>query len=98
MTQSPSITQETKARFNELLNAALSKEAESPRGVGLFTKSSIDIGPNAERVSFFSVTTVSSLVNLQITIIIFSNFDHGCSPIYNLAVLRVYNHGKRAVG
>lgn len=58
MTQSPSITQETKARFNELLNAALSKEAESPLGLGLFTKSNIDIGPNAERVSFFSVTTV----------------------------------------
>lgn len=56
MTQSPSITQETKARFNELLNAALSKEAESP--LGLFTKSNIGIGPNAERVSILAVTTV----------------------------------------
>lgn len=58
MTQSPSITQETKARFNELLNAALSKEAESPPGLGLFTKSNIGIGPNAERVSILTVTTV----------------------------------------
>lgn len=58
MTQSPSITQETKARFNELLNAALSKEAESPLSQGLFTKSNLGIGPNAERVSFFTVTTV----------------------------------------
>lgn len=32
LTQSPSITQETKARFNELLNAAL-KETSKDQGV-----------------------------------------------------------------
>lgn len=52
MTQSPSITQETKARFNELLNAALSKDAESPQ---LFKKSNLDIGATTERVSLTTV-------------------------------------------